>query len=199
MKKQFLYFVLTLLFIAPFATQGQRKKMENPFENKGNIESRFEYLYKTSTNYLEYKVITKSGFITLQKNVKDSISSLKNSLISINQKVTKQSSEIAELQNELLNKNNELNSIRLQKDSIGFFGIQLSKKNYNLIILLIITSLLVTTGFFIFKYKESLFLTKEAQKSLEETQREFIIHQKKSLERQQLLNRKLLDEINKNS
>ncbi|WP_139958643.1 tRNA (guanine-N1)-methyltransferase [Flavicella sediminum] len=198
MKREFLYFLFALVFIAPLTMNGQRTKLANPFENKGTIENRFDYLYKTSTNYQEYKVITRTGFVALQENVKDTISFLKNDLTANRKAISKQNVEIAQLKKELLNKNNELNLAKTGQDSIGFLGVQMSKRNYTLIILLIITGLLVTSGFFIFKFKNSLVLTKEAQQMLDETQREFEIHQKKSLERQQVLSRKLQDEINKN-
>lgn len=175
-----------------------KKKLTNPFENEGTIDARFNYLYKTSTNYLEYKVISKKGFATIQNNVKDSINGLKKLISSKNELLQKQEKSISTFKNLLDNSKEELSVIQKKQDSISFLGLSLNKQNYNLIIIIIITTLIVSTAFFVYKYQNSLASTKSAIKNQEDTQREFEIYQKKALERQQVLNRKLQDEIMKN-
>ena len=51
--------------------------------------------------------------------------------------------------------------------------------------------------FFIFKYQSSLKGTKEAIANLEDLEKEFEDHRRRALEREQIINRKLQDEINK--
>ncbi len=201
MNKRILTSLFILLCISTTLTAQtpvKKAKLVNPFENQGTINSRFNYLYKTSTNYQEYKVISRKAFVALQKNVKDSLVSLKKEITTQTQKNKEQESKINSLNTTLEKANNELSNANTNRDSISVLGIQLYKKNYNLIVLLIIITLAVIASFFIFKFKNSHVLTAEAKKLLSETQNEFEIFQKKSLERQQVINRKLQDEINKN-
>jgi hypothetical protein len=203
MNKNILLQLLVCFFLVTSVSNAQakynRKKLVNPFENEGTIDARFNYLYKTSTNYLEYKVISKKGFATVQANVKDSINGLKNLVSEKNTQITQQTKNISSLQAQLESSRTDLETARTAQNSISLFGLQLNKQNYNLIIIIILTSLIVSTVFFIYKYQNSHVLTKDALKNAEDTQREFDIYQKKALERQQVLNRKLTDEIMKNS
>lgn len=61
----------------------------------------------------------------------------------------------------------------------------------------IIGGLFVLLLFFIYKFKNSNAVTKQAKKSLEETEEEFEEHRKIALEREQKVRRQLQDEINK--
>ena len=67
-----------------------------------------------------------------------------------------------------------------------------------MIVIFVILSLLIVAGFYFYKYSNSHLETKEALELLEETQQEYENFQKKALQRQQVLNRKLQDEIIKN-
>ena len=62
----------------------------------------------------------------------------------------------------------------------------------------IIGLLIIGLLFFIYKFKNSNAVTKEAKLKLAETEEEFDQHRQKKLEEQQQLRRKLQDEINKN-
>jgi len=190
------FFIISTSLLAQ--TKVKRAKLENPFENKGTINNRFIYLYKTSTNYQEYKVISRKGYLALQKNVKDSLNSLRKEISSHNSKIKDQQSKIATLNAGLEKSSKDLTDANINKNSISFFGIQLHKKNYNLILVLIITTLTIVAGFFIYKFKNSHIVTTEAKNLLTETQHEFEMYQKSALDRQQVLNRKLQDEIMKN-
>ena len=61
----------------------------------------------------------------------------------------------------------------------------------------IVFALVLILVFFIYKYKQSNVLTKEAKKNLAENEAEFDEYRKKSLEKQQKLGRQLQDEKNK--
>lgn len=190
------FFLITVLSNAQ--VKPVKNKLTNPFETEGSIDARFDYLYRTSTNYLEYKVISRKGFSLIQNNVKDTIFSLKGLISKKDAQINKQTKKIASFE-KLLEKNKlELTEVKNFQDSISFFGLQIDKQNYNLIIIIIITSLIVSTAFFVYKYQNSYIITKEAKDNYEDVQREFEIFQKKALERQQVLNRKLQDEIMKN-
>jgi len=187
-----------LFFAALIHVHAQKKKLENPFETKGDLNSQFIYLEKTSTNYKEYKVITKAKFLELHKNVLDSMKIERAKLKQQQTKNQEQLTEINNLTTELKGINNELIEANTNKDSISVFGISMVKSNYNLVAGIIILSLLATTLLFFYKFTNSNTVTKEAKNQLEETQNEFEAHQRNSLRKLQEVSRKLQDEIIKN-
>ena len=62
----------------------------------------------------------------------------------------------------------------------------------------ILLILLASTAYFFFQYNNSLTQTKASKKALNDVQFELDVFQKKALNQQQVLNRKLQDEILKN-
>jgi hypothetical protein len=189
-------FIFSIAF-APNAI-GQRKKLENPFEKEGTLDSRFDYLYKTSTNYKEYKVISKRGFTTLQKNVADSMSLFKASLVEKNNLIALQNTKIDAFKTEAELQNEELKLAEKNKNSIQTFGKKVQKTTYHILVMTILLILLASTAYFFFQYNNSLTQTKASKKALNDVQFELDVFQKKALNQQQVLNRKLQDEILKN-
>jgi uncharacterized membrane protein len=80
---------------------------------------------------------------------------------------------------------------------MSFFGIQVSKITYNLILWTIIGALLLFLLLFIYKYRRSNVLTQEAKVKLADVEAEYEDHRRKALEREQKISRQLQDEINK--
>lgn len=189
-------FIFSIAF-APNAI-GQRKKLENPFEKEGTLDNRFNYLYKTSTNYKEYKVISKRGFTTLQKNVADSMFLFKASLVDKNNLIALQNTKIDAFKREAELQNEELKLAEKNKNSIQAFGKKVHKPTYHLLVMTILLTLLASTAYFFFQYNNSLTQTKASKKALDDVQFELEVFQKKALNQQQVLNRKLQDEILKN-
>ena len=188
------------IFSIAFATNaiGQRKKLENPFEKEGTLDNRFNYLYKTSTNYKEYKVISKRGFTTLQKNVTDSMSLFKATLVDKNNLIALQNTKIDALKTEAELQNEQLKLAEKNKNSIQAFGKKVHKTTYHLLVMTILFILLASTAYFLVQYNKSLTQTKASKKALNDVQFELEVFQKKALNQQQVLNRKLQDEILKN-
>lgn len=192
-----IFLAIFMLFFTSIEGQTKRK-LANPFENEGNLNLQFEYVYKTSSSYEAYKVIKKESYSTLHKNVLDTLAYL-NALNLKEQNLNKkQAGEIKSLQAALAEKTDELSAVTADKNAIKVFGIAIHKTNYNLIVIFIILGLLIVAGFYFYKYSHSHVETKEARELLEETQQEYEDFQKKALKRQQVLNRKLQDEIIKN-
>ena len=81
---------------------------------------------------------------------------------------------------------------------MALLGMQTSKTNYNVIMWSIIAALTAFLLFFIYKFKNSNSLTKEAKHKLEEVETEFEEHRRTALEREQKVRRQLQDELNKN-
>jgi hypothetical protein len=194
-KKHLLHF---FLFAVLISINAQKKKLLNPFETNGDLNSQFIYLEKTSTNYKEYKVITKAKFKKLHNNVLDSLSYERKKLNEIKIENQRQLYKIKGLESKLLNIKKDLQLSNTNKDSITVMGVLMHKDNYIAIMGLIILSLFASALFFLYKFYRTNITTKEAIRNLKETQDEYDEHQKKTLKRQQELSRRLQDEIIKN-
>lgn len=173
-------------------------KLANPFETKQDIDHQFDYLYKKSTTYQEYKVISISLYRTLKSSVLDSIQSQKNIIATKNTAITNNKQQIASLQEKLTDTQNKLETAISLKDSRSVLGAPVSKTIFSTLIVVTYATLFILLGFFIFKYKQNLSITNKAVNDLNELETEFDQHKKSSLKRFQEVSRKLQDELNKN-
>lgn len=170
--------------------------------NEGSIKDQFEFVSRKSgnfkgTNGQAYEAVKRSMLIGLQKNTLDSINTLKNKLSNSNATITNQDKEINALKSSLTQTQTTLDTTNKEKDSMSLFGAAMSKTGYNILMWTIIAGLLALLLFFIYKFKNSNAITKDARKALEEIEDEFDNHRKTALEREQKVRRQLQDEINK--
>lgn len=212
--KYILVFLFSFLYIIGFAqkptistskktNQGKinltkRGKLQNPFENKQELSLQFDYLYKKSTSYKEYKVISIGLYNTLKKSVLDSVKSQNTNLSIKSNTINENKLQIKTLQNKLLETQNHLESAVLLKNNRSFFGVPMNKTIFSIIIIVTHFTLFVLLGVYIFKYKNSIGTSRKAVNDLSSLEMEFEKHKKSSLKRFQEVNRKLQDELNKN-
>jgi len=182
---------LITLFISAFAFC----QTEN---TKNTIDLQFRALYKNSNNYKEYKVISKKAYGILHNNVLDSVQVFNKKLTTKNTLINSQKNTIDTLEKEATITTTKLQEAIAKETSISVFGFQLQKNIYSIILYSIISLLLASTFFFIYKFKNSNIVTSESKSNLEDVENEFNLFRKKGLEREQKLRRELLDEINKN-
>lgn len=189
-----LFFTLFLLFIQ--YTSFSQENNNVVIEDK-TLEGQFDKIYRISTSYQTYKVISKDKFQELKNNVLDSIKASNKDLKEQKVLLRNERDNVAKLNAELNKTKEDLKKAQEKENSISLFGFQISKVTYNLILWLIIISLALALAFFVFKFSKSNILTKKAKEDLEDVEQEFEVHRKKSLEREQKLRRQLQDEINK--
>ena len=199
MKKSKIALTLTLFFIAitVFSQNPKRQAKINEALQKETIKNQFDILIEQSPTYQDFKNIRLYNLNKFKKNVLDTIKVLEGKYTQATAKITSQQNEIKTLNQNIEGINKDLSSVTQEKDSISIFGIKTTKTTYNTTLWSIILGLLLTTIIFLFKFKSSNKQTKEAKASFKEIEDEFDIHRKKSLEREQVLRRKLQDEINK--
>jgi hypothetical protein len=167
-------------------------------DSNNSIENQFIKVVDKSNNYQEFKVIKKAKINILRKNVMDSIGALEAKITTSQVEIQKQKSEI-----ELLTQNLNTTKLNLaasieKEDGIEVLGIVTKKTTYNTILWSIIIGLIAILGFIFYKYKSSHDITKDTKLKLTEVEADFDAHRKKTLVNEQLLRRKLQDEINKN-
>ena len=189
----FTFLIVILITSVSFGqTEGFKPSLDN-----GTLESQFDYLYRKSSSYQEYKVVKKTNYTKIKGNVLDSLKSIKNELGNTKQLVTNQANEINDLKANLKTTNDNLTGVTKEKDNIKFIGISLTKASYNSILWSIIVGLVLFLLLFIYKFNNSNSITKQANQLLSETEEEFIQFKTVALEREQKVRRELQDEINK--
>lgn len=198
----------TLLFLLAFFTIQIEAQTDTTDEDEklslesGSIDSQFEYLTKKSNGWTDergqrYEVVRIQWIEKLKANTIDSLKAVHKTLNDTKVIVAKQEDEISKLRTNLDATQGTLDKTNTEKDSMSLFGIQMCKGGYNGIMWSIIAVLLAIALLFMYKFKNSNAITKEAKKTLEETEEEFQEHRRVALEREQKVRRQLQDEINK--
>ena len=166
-------------------------------EEINSIDNQFDKIYKKATNYKNYIVILKEQYLNLKSNVLDSLKDSKRLILEIENRLHTKNSTLKKTKEQLVSAEFNLKEVIQKANSMTFMGVQLNKTSYNLLLWLLIIFIISTSVYFIFKFKKSMTITKEAQRVLLENEKALEIHQKKSLVREQKLRRQLQDEINK--
>jgi hypothetical protein len=187
-----LYLLLTTILLSSVSFA-----QETIIENTNSIENQFDEIYRKSTTYQIYKVISKDSYQRLKLNILDSIKSSKKIISEKESLLLAERRSIKETKTLLAKTKLELDTALKKEDSISLLGTPLSKTTYSLTLWSTIIALLLGLSYFIFKFFRSNVLTKDAQNNLVDVEQEFEQHRKKTLEREQKLRRQLQDEINK--
>ncbi|PKP15329.1 MAG: hypothetical protein CVU07_10495 [Bacteroidetes bacterium HGW-Bacteroidetes-23] len=165
-------------------------------ENK-TLPEQFEHLINSSNSYQEFKVVKKTNLETLKRSVIDSILVYQNALIQMQSEIESQKIETEILQTKLKETNQKLKNAIEKENGISFLGILLTKGVYNYLVWSIIILLALFLGLFVSRFVNNNKVTSALKLKLQETEDEFETHRQRAIEREQQLNRKLLDEINK--
>lgn len=198
--KTLLCSILTLISVSILSAQNTDEEQFSL--DSGTIDSQFEYVFRKSgnfkgTNGQKYEPVKQAWLFKLKANVLDSLKTTYQELDNLEATVSTQAQNIDDLNNELANTKTILDNTIAEKDSMSLFGMQMSKPNYSLILWSIIGLLSALLLFFIYKFRNSNAITKQAKRSLAETEEEFEEHRRIALEREQKVRRQLQDEINK--
>jgi hypothetical protein len=164
---------------------------------EGTIDNQFEYVIQRSNNYEDYKVVKKTWLYALKAHTIDTLKVIQQNLSDTKLVVKNQAEEIKILKDNLANTNATLSTVKEEKNNMSLFGMQMSKAGYSALMWSFIAILLALLLLFIYKFRNSNIITKQAKKSLEDTEREFNEHRSIALEREQKVRRQLQDEINK--
>ncbi|PNQ72713.1 tRNA (guanine-N1)-methyltransferase [Hanstruepera neustonica] len=170
--------------------------------DNSTINNQFEYVLKKSgnfrgTNGQMYEAVNRNMLETLQAHTNDSLKTLRKDLADTQTIVNTQAKEITDLKANLTNTQENLDATNKEKNNMALFGMQMSKSSYNVLMWSIIAALLALLLLFIYKFKNSNAVTKEAKKNLAEIEEEFDEHRRTALEREQKVRRQLQDELNK--
>ncbi|AXP79119.1 hypothetical protein CJ739_13 [Mariniflexile rhizosphaerae] len=194
--------LLTLLFSLTIFAQTSDSEDDKLSLNSGTLDNQFDYVITKSNGWRDergqsYKVIKAFWLTDLKAHVLDSLQAIRKDLVATGITVKAQAQEIEDLKTSLSNTQSTLDKTKSEKNSMSLFGVQMSKGGYSGLMWSIIAILLALLIFFIYKFKNSHAVTKEAKRALSDVEEEFEEHRKTAVEREQKVRRQLQDEINK--
>lgn len=194
--------LLTLLFSLTIFAQTSDSEDDKLSLNSGTLDNQFDYVITKSNGWRDergqsYKVIKAFWLTDLKAHVLDSLHAIRKDLVATGITVKAQAQEIEDLKTSLSNTQSTLDKTKSEKNSMSLFGVQMSKGGYSGLMWSIIAILLALLIFFIYKFKNSHAVTKEAKRALSDVEEEFEEHRKTAVEREQKVRRQLQDEINK--
>ena len=167
-------------------------------DDSNSIESQFIKVVDKSNSYQKYKVIKKTKIEGLRKNVLDTIEMLELKIATSKVEIENLKSKVELLTKALDTTKSNLAASIEEEDKIEALGLVMTKTTYNTLLWSIISGLLGLLGFLLYKHKKGHEITKNTKLRLTEVESDFDAHRKKTLTNEQLLRRKLQDEINKN-
>jgi len=187
LKKHLFVIIITAVPIFAFA----QSNLIASASDSTNIKGQFEYLYKKSNTFEQYKVISMNSYNTLKQNATDSIRLYKKEAIhqlnetnSLNIKLETSNTEITQLKEELSTTQNMQNSIML-------LGMAVSKTAYSLFMWGVIFSLAFISVILFLMFKRGHQVVKEARTRLKEVQEDLEKLRKSGILREQSLGQEL--------
>lgn len=194
--------LLTLLFSVTIFAQTSDSDDDKLSLNSGTLDNQFDYVITKSNGWRDdrgqsYRVIKAYWLTDLKAHVLDSLQAFRKDLVATEITVKAQAQEIEDLKTSLSNTQSTLDKTKSEKNSMSLFGVQMSKGGYSGLMWSVIAILLALLILFIYKFKNSNAVTKEAKRALSDVEDEFEEHRKTAVEREQKVRRQLQDEINK--
>lgn len=195
MKKQILIFSILALFSIGIFAQSGTKKIDF---KKYSIENTFDSVYNHSNKYQGFKVVKREWLQLLKKKVSDSLIAQGSATKQLNNTIQTQAEKIVLLESNINTLDTDINAVSSEKNNIKFLGNTITKDQMISLFWTVFGILAILLAFFIYKFKNSNVITKQAKLDLKELDAEYETHRKNALEREQKVMRKLQDELNKN-
>lgn len=193
MKK---YFVLYSIVLSVCVSAHAQKMTANALD--GSLEERFDYVYKKSSSYENYKVVSIANFNHLKKSTLDSINFYKKEIDASKNKIQDITANVESLTQELQSAKTEITQLKNSLKTTTFLGVTMNKGLYNMVMVGIISGLLLLLVMFIMKFRSAKTQAGVAVENLSRIEEEYADYKRKAMEKEQQLGRKLQDEINKN-
>lgn len=189
--------IIFLLLLSVFTHTNAQTEKEVVNQKELSLSDQFDFLYKKSGSYQDYKVVKIVQYNHLKQNVIDSLNTFKKTIKEKETVIQSNFKEIKTYKKQLVDVNKKLDTSILERNRSSIWGIGIDKNIFSIIIILLYILLMILLAFFAFKYKQNLSTTKKAISNLQKLEDEFEEHKKTSLKRIQETNRKLQDELNK--
>ena len=195
-RLRFTYVFLTLLMAISVLKAGGQTTMPDEL-TKSNLKDQLNYLETRTRIYENYRAIREDMFQKLKNNVSDSLSAIKSDILQLNVRVSTLLTNIDSLNNKLKRTESELGDVTTSKNSINFFGSEINKLTYNVILWSIIAALatILFLGFLVFK--RNYFVTVNTREELTDLKEEFEAYRKTTREAREKASMDHFNEIKK--
>ncbi|MHA7112074.1 hypothetical protein ACRTDU_18245 [Sunxiuqinia elliptica] len=193
MKRAFSKYLFFCLFLTVSSgLSAQTTSFKSAFDTL-SIQEQFDFLYKRSNTYEQYKVMSISGYMDLKANLIDSVSMYQQNANSHIQEINTLKENLIATNTQIEKLEKELNDTKNSKDSMSLLGIEVSKASYNAIMWGLIIGLAVVALVLFSLYKRGHQVVKETKTRLGEVQEDLESLRKNALVREQKLARELMD------
>lgn len=193
------YSLLTLLLLSVcIAVKAQNTDAQETDPLKGKLEDQFEYVFKRSQNFQNYKVVLTSNFNHLKKSSLDTLRLYKEEVNVLESKINALTSDTDSLLKELQTRSEEIEKLKQAGEIVSFLGVNINKGLFNMIAFGGVGLLLLLLILFIMKFKSAKTQANSAVEGLSRLEEEYVDYKRKAMEKEQQLGRRLQDEINKN-
>lgn len=186
------YLFFCLFLTVSSGLSAQTTSFKSAFDTL-SIQEQFDFLYKRSNTYEQYKVMSISGYMNLKANLIDSVSMYQQDANSHIQEINTLKENLIATNTQIEKLEKELNDTKNSKDSMSLLGIEVSKASYNAIMWGLIIGLAVVALVLFSLYKRGHQVVKETKTRLGEVQEDLESLRKNALVREQKLARELMD------
>jgi len=191
MKKIYLLFSLLVISSYSFSQSDNDSIPSNG--SLPTIVDKYDQLIDDGSTYQEYNMIKKKNVKSFRDEILASKDSLENIINQQKSKQNKLNKNIEDLEEELAETKQTLDQLREKTDSIAFFGMQLEKSVYHVIVWAIIGILAIISILLFINYRRSNVITKATKESMKNLETEYEDYRRNAIEKQQQQGRKILD------
>ena len=198
MKKYKIIVAFYIVFFSLLSYSQQQDTLRVKSALYGNLNEQFDFVFKKSVTYETNKIVSNTLFEHLKKSSLDSLRLYKNELDRIQNIYESILVENDSLKEKSQAIEQELAAVNTNKKVVSVVGLSVNKSIFNIFFIVFGTLLILLLVVFVLKFKNAKSQADVAVENLSKTEEEFADYKRKSMEKEQILGRKLQDEINKN-
>ncbi len=198
MKKYKIIVAFYIVFFSLLSYSQQQDTLRVKSALYGNLNEQFDFVFKKSVTYETNKIVSNTLFEHLKKSSLDSLRLYKNELDRIQNIYESILVENDSLKEKSQAMEQELAAVNTNKKVVSVVGLSVNKSIFNIFFIVFGTLLILLLVVFVLKFKNAKSQADVAVENLSKTEEEFADYKRKSMEKEQILGRKLQDEINKN-
>ena len=190
MKRTFIKYTAILLFTGLFISMMQTVHAQSGASavlDSALLEAQLDYVHENTRVYNNFRAIRDDIFLKLKRNVKDTLNATKLEVEELNSRLTERNFQIKTLTTDLTRTKNEKDEAIRNRDSLSFFGIQMSKGLYNSIMWFIVLGLAALSVMMVVLFRRSHQVTKQVKEELQTSLNEFEEYRKSSREKYEKL------------
>ncbi len=190
MKRAFIKYTAILLFTGLFISMMQTVHAQSGASavlDSALLEAQLDYIHENTRVYNNFRAIRDDIFLKLKRNVRDTLNATKLEVEELNSRLTERNFHIETLTTDLTRTKNEKDEAIRNRDSLSFFGIQMSKGLYKSIMWFIVLGLAALAVMMVVLFRRSHLVTKQVKEELQASLNEFEEYRKSSREKYEKL------------